>query len=169
MKKIFAFLLLITIYSCDDGDIQIETLNFDDSDIQFCGSTPTTETTLFFKTVDKEALILTLKSGTLKNEPSEGEVLYPISGDTKITYRIFSDKVSKNYFCDMVPPMTPTVIEEIEAQSGSVLITTIAKVEGEATSYEHTIRLSEISLVNKTNDQRITDLRINNFGTVITQ
>lgn len=159
----------MTFYSCDDGDIQIETINFDDSDIQFCGSAATTETTLFFKTIDREALILTLKSGTLKNEASEGEILYPISGDTKISYRIFSDKVGKNYFCDVVPPVTPTVIEEIEAQSGSVRITTIAKVNGEITTYEHTIRLSEISLVNKTNDQRITDLRINNFGIIITQ
>ncbi len=169
MKNIFAFFLLMTIYSCDDGDIQIETINFDDSDIQFCDSAATTGTTLFFKTVDKEALILTLKSGTLKNEASEGEIVYPISGDTKITYRIFSDKVSKNYFCDAVPPITPTVIEEIEAQSGSVLITTIAKVNGEVTTFEHTVRLSEISLVNKTNDQRITDLRINNFGIISTK
>src|SRR5690606_25939162 len=166
MKNIMIFLLLISVYSCDDGDLQIETLNFDDSDIQFCGSAATTETTIFFKTIDQEALILTLASGTLKNEASEGEIAYPISGNTKITYRIFSDRVSRNYFCDAVPPIIPTVIEEIEAQSGSVLITTIAKVEGETTTYEHTIRLNEISLVNKTNDQRITDLRINNFGIV---
>src|SRR5690606_18511786 len=169
MKNILACFLLITIYSCDDGDIAIETINFDQSDIQFCGNAPTTGTTLFFKMVDEEALILTLRSGTLKTEASDGEVPYPISGDTKITYRIFSDKISKNYFCDVLPPQTPSVIEEIEAQSGSVLITTVAKVVGEATTYEHTIRLSEISLVNKTNDQRITDLRINNFGTVTTQ
>src|SRR5690606_33678616 len=155
--------------SCDDGDLQIETLNFDDSDIQFCGSAATTGTTIFFKTIDEEALILTLGNGTLKNEASDGEIEYPISGNTKITYRIFSGNVSRNYFCDIIPPMTPTVLEEIEAQSGSVLITTIAKVEGETTTYEHTIKLNEISLVNKTNDQRITDLRINNFGTVTTR
>lgn len=169
MKNIIICLSLLVFHSCDDGDLQIETINFDDSDIQFCDIAPTTGTTLFFKTVDKEALILTLKSGTLKNEASEGEIAYPISADTKITYRIFSDKVTKNYFCDIVPPKTPTVMEEIEAQSGSVLITTIAKVEGETTTYEHTIRLNEISLVNKTNDQRITDLRINNFGTITTK
>ena len=169
MKNILIFLLLLSVYSCDDGDLQVETLNFDDSDIQFCGNAATTGTTLFFKTIDQEALILTLGSGTLKNEASEGEIAYPISGTTKITYRIFSDKVSKNYFCDAVPPITPTVIEDIEAQGGSVMIAPIAKVEGETTTFEHTIRLSDISLVNKTNDQRITDLRINNFGTVTTR
>ncbi|GGW31293.1 hypothetical protein [Arenibacter certesii] len=169
MRNILLFVFLISLYSCDDGDLQIETINFDDSQIQFCGSTPTTESTVFFKIVNNEALILTLSSGTLINEEYEGEVQIPISGETKVTYRIFSDKVSKNYFCDAVPPITPTVTEEIEAQSGFVLITTTAKVEGETTSYEHTIKLSEISLVNKTNDQRITDLRINDFGTVTTK
>ncbi|MDX1364662.1 hypothetical protein [Arenibacter latericius] len=169
MRNILLFVFLISLYSCDDGDLQIETINFDDSQIQYCGSSPTTESTVFFKIVNNEALILTLKSGILKNEVSEGEVQYPISGDTKVTYRIFSDKLSKNYFCDAVPPITPTVIEEIEALSGFVLITTTAKVEGETTTYEHTIKLSEISLVNKTNDQRITDLRINDFGTITTK
>ncbi|MCM4168961.1 hypothetical protein KCTC52924_00274 [Arenibacter antarcticus] len=169
MKNILLFVLLISLYSCDDGDLQIETINFDDSEIQFCESAPTTSSDLFFKIAGNEALILTIKSGTLKNEASDGEVQYPVSGDTKVTYRIFSDKLSKNYFCDVVPPTTPTVTQEIEAQGGFVLITTTAKIEGETTTYEHTIRLSEISLVNKSNDQRITDLRINEFGTVTTK
>lgn len=169
MRNILLLVILLGFYSCDDGDLQIETINFDDSEIQFCGSTPTPESTLFFKITGSEALVLSLKSGTLKNEASEGEIQYPISGDTKITYRIFTDKVVKGYFCDALPPIAPTVLEEIEAQSGFVLITTTAKTEGETTSYEHSIRLSEISLVNKTNDQRITDLRINNFGTVTTK
>ncbi|MCK0190253.1 hypothetical protein [Arenibacter sp. F20364] len=168
MKNLLTFLLCLALYSCDDGDLQIETINFDDSDIQYCGSTVTTGTTLFFKMVDSEALILTLASGTLKNEASDGEVAYPISGSTIITYRIFSENVTTNYFCDVIPVTEPTVIEEIEAEGGSVLITTTEIVDGENTSYEHTIRLSEITLINNSNGQRITDLSINDFGTVTT-
>ena len=59
-------------------------------------------------------------------------------------------------------------MEEIEAESGSVLITTTEIVDGENTSYEHTIRLSEITFINESNNQRITDLSINDFGTVTT-
>ncbi len=169
MRNLLLFVFVISLYSCDDGDLQIETINFDDSSIQYCGSSPTTESTLFFKISGSEALILTLASGTLKNEVSNGEIQIPVTGNTKVTYRIFSDNVSKDYFCNPLPPATPTVTEEIEAQGGFVHITTTAKTEGETTSYEHNIRLSEISLVNKTNDQRITDLRINNFGTVTTK
>jgi len=169
MKNLLILLLCLALSSCDDGNLQIETINFDDSDIQYCGSTVTTSTTLFFKIAESEALILTIASGTLKNEASEGEVEYPISSNTTLTYRIFSANVTKNYFCDVIPVTEPTVIEEIEAQSGSVLITTTAIVDGEITSYEHTIRLSEITLINDSNNQRITDLSINDFGTVTTQ
>lgn len=169
MKNLLILLLCLALTSCDDGDLQIETINFDDSDIQYCGSTVTTSSTLFFKIVDSEALILTLASGTLKNEASAGEVEYPISSSTTLTYRIFSASVTQTYFCDVIPVTEPTVIEEIEAESGSVLITTTAVVDGENTSYEHTIRLSEITLINNSNNQRITDLSINDFGTVTTE
>ncbi|MCM4171312.1 hypothetical protein DHD32_07455 [Arenibacter sp. TNZ] len=169
MKNLLILLLCLALTSCDDGDLQIETINFDDSDIQYCGSTVTTSSTLFFKIVDSEALILTLASGTLKNEASAGEVEYPISSNTTLTYRIFSASVTQTYFCDVIPVTEPTVLEEIEAESGSVLITTTAVVDGENTSYEHTIRLSGITLINNSNNQRITDLSINDFGTVTTE
>ena len=75
--------------------------------------------------------------------------------------------VTKNYFCDQVPPVTPVVIEEILAEGGEVLITTIQS-ETDTTIYEHTIELSGISLVNS-QGERITNLNIDNFGTITTQ
>ena len=168
MKNLLTFLLCLTLYSCDDGDLTIETIDFDDIDIDYCDTTVTTTTTLFFKISGNEALILTLASGTLKSEASDGEVEYPISSSTTLTYRDFSDDVSSDYFCDLIPTTEPTVLEEIEAESGSVLITTTAIVNGDTTTYEHTIRLSEITFINASNNQRITDLSINDFGTVTT-
>lgn len=168
MKKFLTFLLCLALCSCDDGDLTIETIDFDDIAIDYCDTTVSTSTTLFFKINGNEVLILTLASGTLKNVASEGEVEYPISSSTTLTYRDFSDDVSSNYFCDLIPPTEPTVVEEIEAESGSVLITTTAVVDGETTTFEHTIRLSGITFINASNNQRITDLSINDFGTVTT-
>lgn len=168
MKNLLTFLLCLTLYSCDDGDLTIETIDFDDIAIDYCDTSVTTSTTLFFKINGNEALILTLASGTLKNEASDGEVEYPISNSTTLTYRDFSDDVSSDYFCDLIPTTEPTVVEEIEAESGVVLITSRAVVAGDTTTYEHTIRLSEITFINASNNQRITDLSINDFGTVTT-
>ncbi len=65
-----------------------------------------------------------------------------------------------------IPATTPSVIEDIIAEAGEVLITTTL-AEGTTDTFEHTIQLSEITFITSTN-QRITDLRINEFGTVTT-
>ncbi len=165
MKKILALCLMFSIISCDDGDLQIEVLDFDESSIQYC-ETISLDTRIFFKINDDEALILNLQSGLLKNEVSDGTITSTVPGKSKITYRIFTDKVSKDYFCNEIPLTEPVVANEIEAQGGEVLITTILGEDGE--SYIHNIQLSKTSLVTK-DGSRITDLRISDFGTVTTK
>lgn len=164
MKQVILFAFLGLFLSCDDGDLQIETLNFDDSAIDFCG-TVTTGSQVFFKINGDEALILTLEEGILKNEVSDGNIESAIPGNSQITYRIFSANVSNSYFCGNIPPTTPTVIDEIGAIDGVVLVNTILLEDG--VTYQHTIQLSEISLVND-DGSRITDLSINDFGVVTT-
>ncbi|NJB72357.1 hypothetical protein GGR42_002848 [Saonia flava] len=166
MKQFLFFCLLTSLISCDDGDLQIEVLDFDDSTIQQCESNVTTATRIFFKINDDEALILNLQNGLLKNEVSDGVITSAVPGQSKITYRIFSDNVSKNYFCDAIPLAEPTVTDEIEAEDGEVRITSVLDEDG--ISFKHKIELSGISLVTENGD-RITDLRISDFGEVITK
>ncbi len=169
MKKILVFALLATFLACDDGDLQIETLDFDSASIEVCDNNPieANSTNVLFKLNDTEALILELPADAILNEVSEAEIEKSVSasGSTKITYRTFSDNVSKNYFCSEIPLTEPTVVEEIIAEGGSVFINTV--ISTDSTNYEHTITLSGISLVTSDNS-RITDLSINNFGTVTT-
>lgn len=164
MRKIALFSFLFLLISCDDGDLQIETINFDDGDVQYC-NTATTATSIFFKINEDEALILNLQTGIIKNEVSDGIIISTVPAQSKITYRIFSDNVTKNYFCDAVPPVTPSVLQEINAEGGEVLVETTTK---DSITYEHQIKLSGISLVDDSG-HRITDLRINDFGTFSTK
>ncbi len=167
MKKLLFCGLLMLCFSCDDGDLQIETLDFDSATIQNCDGITVDIANVLFKLNDSEALILELPSGSIKNEISEGAIEFAVtsSGPVKISYRTFSDTVSNTYFCSDIPVTTPEVVEEIIAQGGTVLITTTLNVDG--VTYEHEIELSGISLVTS-NDTRITDLSIDNFGTVTT-
>lgn len=166
MRILFAFAILVLINSCSDGDIQIETIDFDSASLEFCDTEITTSSTVFFKLNTSEALILELQSGVLKNEASDGTISSTVPGQSQITYRTFSDNISKAYFCDEIPPTTPTVIEEILAEGGEVFITTLQNAT-DTTKYDHTIEFSGISLV-RDNGERITDLTINNFGTITT-
>ena len=167
MKKSLFYGVLIFLFACDDGDLQIETLDFDNATIQNCDPISVETANVLFKLNSKEALILQLPNGSIKNEASEGPIGYLVttSGPAKITYRTFSDKVSKNYFCTDIPLTTPTVLDEIIAQGGQVFITTV--LNADEVTYEHTIELSGISLVTST-ETRITNLSIDNFGTVTT-
>nr|WP_255444143.1 hypothetical protein [Robiginitalea sp. SC105] len=150
---------------CSTGDLEIETIDFDEANVQFCG-TLTTETELFFKLNDSEALILQLESGLLANTDSGGEIESLIPGDSQLTYRVFDGDVSSSYFCGEIPPATPIVIDEIEAEAGSVLITTLRDAS-DTTRYEHEIRLAGISFVNS-RGERLTNLSVDDFGTLTT-
>ncbi len=169
MKNIVFCLFYLLFMACDDGDLQIEALDFDNAAIQVCDDNIVTanEANLLFKLNESEALILELPATAIKNEVTPESLEFGVSatGPVKITYRTFSDKVTKTYFCNTVPLAEPTVLSEIIASGGSVFINTIQTVD--TTSYEHTITFSGISLLTSEN-VRITNLSIDNFGTVAT-
>ena len=166
MKHLLLVLLLVVFAGCSDGDLQIETIDFNSVPVQFCGSKATTATRVFFKLSSDEALILELQSGVLKNKVSDGTLVSTVPGQSKVTYRIFSADVSKSYFCSNIPQSSPVVTQEITAAAGEVLVTTI-KSPNDTTAFQHTIELSGISLIND-KGERITDLSINEFGTITT-
>ena len=165
MKKYLLIGCSILFFGCNDGDLQIETVDFDSIDtVQNCDVVSVSTSNVLFKINGDEALIITLPSGLLKNTVTTTDIESAVPGNSQVSYRIFSDNVSSAYFCDSPPPLTPTVMEEIEAQGGSVLVTTSST---DNTTFTHTIKLSGISFLNE-NGSRITDLQINEFGTVTT-
>lgn len=163
MKKLFIAPIFMLLMCCSDGDLDIETIDFDSAAVEQCGTVSTT-TRIFFKRNGDEALILNLQSGLLKNEATTETISSTVPGQSTLTYRIFNENISSSYFCADIPPATPLVSEEIAAEDGQVLITTVAVDE---TTFEHTIQLQGISLVNA-QGERITDLSINDFGTITT-
>lgn len=160
-------LILVPFWSCNDGDLQIESISFDEIAIQTCEATVTTGTTVFFKISGEESLILDLQDGILKNEVSQDTLASSIPGQSSLIFRLFSGIVSKNYFCDAIPPVEPTVREDIEAVSGEVLVSTVQNA-ADSTLFEHSIFLRNVTLIND-QGERITDISINNFGTVTTK
>lgn len=168
MRKLsLPILLMFILSSCSDGDLQIETIDFDSVSPESCDDLQAATSNLLFKINDDEALILDLQSGALNNGVV-GETITTestVPSQSSITYRIFSEDVSNNYFCDEIPPVTPTVVQEIEAEDGTVIIETTADADN--TNFVHTISLSGISFVT-TSGERITNLTINEFGEVTT-
>lgn len=156
------------LFSCSDGDLQIETIDFDSVSLQYCTAPELATKNILFKINDTEALILELQSGVL-NKGVVGETITTqstVPGQSQLTYRIFSGNVTKNYFCDEIPTVEPTVIDEVEAEDGLVIIETTADAENG--NFVHTISLSGISFVTG-EGERITNLSISEFGEVTTE
>lgn len=167
MKKLFLLLICPLFFGCDDGDLQIETLDFNSIvTVQTCNTVSITTQNTLFKLNDNQALIIDLAANVLKNEEGVIEIEITDSTDTTLIYRIFSDAATSNYFCDDIPPITPTVIDEIVASKGTLKITTVLSDTTEG-SFEHTIEIIDITL-DTSQGQRITDLTIDEFGTITT-
>ncbi|MEM9687605.1 MAG: hypothetical protein AAF934_11890, partial [Bacteroidota bacterium] len=69
MRKYLGLFAIILLWGCDDGDLEIKEISFDEVLLNSC--TETLTTTVFFKLKEDESLILVLQDGILKNEVGE--------------------------------------------------------------------------------------------------
>ncbi|MEM9142152.1 MAG: hypothetical protein AAGA86_04145 [Bacteroidota bacterium] len=167
MKYPVFLTIVLLLCSCDDGDLQIEAVNFDDVSLSSCDSSGSTETTFFFKIDGDEALLLELSSGLLENSTSlDGSIQDNISssGTPQLIYRLFTDDVSSSYFCDEVPPLEPTVLVENLASAGDLtILSNVGDVTASAKNYNHNITLTNLTLNNDQNE-RLTDTSTLEYG-----
>ncbi|HZJ19118.1 MAG TPA: hypothetical protein VFD35_02035 [Pricia sp.] len=170
MKKILFLAMLIGLSSCDDGDLQIEQVNFDASNIEFCpGIADPTQTTFFFKINQDEALLLNLPGGLINNATSEpGNFVSTIPDNSNLIYRFFSGNVTSAYFCDAIPPLEPSVVKENLATAGNISVDTkVDTLTAETKEYRHTISITDLTLNNDQGEQ-LTDLSTLVYGDFIT-
>jgi len=122
MKKIIGLVLLtFSLHSCDDGDITLQSFNFDSQSIQKCSST-----NLLFKINDSEALLLDIPESNLPTDATPDDTPVELSVNTthQIIYRKYSETVTSSSFCGDIPPATPVVTKEWNASGGKIIIIT---------------------------------------------
>lgn len=172
MKKYFGLLFcLIALNACDDGDMVFESLSFNsEASAADCGSSSTINSV--FKIDGSEALILKIDGNeTINNldvktfpfrnqETAEGaSKIFKINSQNRVIYRVFNDAVSATYFCQDIPPISPTVITEsttLNNGDGRIEIKTRKLVpenetpyaSASAIKYRHTITLRNITFSN---------------------
>jgi len=94
MKKLILFFALFAGLSCNDGDLDISSFEFEDQ-VSICG---TTQYTLYRLSTDeqREALIVTLSNQQIRKDE---DIVVPVSvtenGDFTVTYRLFEDQVTR--------------------------------------------------------------------------
>ena len=138
MKKLIIFFLAFSLFSCNDGDFDVPSFEFTEV-VNSCG-----EYTLYIANKNStEILILTL--GIVQIGNTVGDETYSISSSLEVNYRIFEDGIGTDYFCQPIPPLTPIVLKELNAESGTINITTTEIFNNEVlTGYTYTITISDL-------------------------
>lgn len=144
MKKLVFFLVAFSLVSCNDGDYDVPAFDFETT-VYSCD-----DTLLYIMNSDEtEAFILEFDTDDLATE--EGTETFSISTTYTATYRLFDDSIGDSYFCQAIPSSTPNVIDEIEAESGTItVVTTADETDGEITGYTYDISISDLLLLDGT-------------------
>jgi hypothetical protein len=125
MKKFLGLLALILLLNgCNDGDLKVEAINFDNATAQSCGE-------IIYKLKETEALFIKIPEGTnaFVNEitPENTPVVIPIGSNVIVRYRSYNGNVTSDNICpNVVQPITPIATVEWVALSGTIEITTTA-------------------------------------------
>jgi hypothetical protein len=157
MKKIFGLLVCVLLLSsCDDGDLVVETFNFDDASIQKC-----TDSAPLFKINAEELLLLDIPASFFPNEvtPDGQPRIATISSENRVIYRKYDGEVSNSVICSVVPPASPLVQQEWNAAAGGTIeivtteVTTTDPVTSEVTvtGYKHQIKFITMEFVGTQN------------------
>ncbi|MDO5105380.1 hypothetical protein [Capnocytophaga sp.] len=149
-KRSNTFITLIfalLIVACNDGNLGVETIRFDNSDVLSCKSDTTA--TFLFKYNAQQALILELPKDVLENK--EKSVTGKIASDYKMYYRTFSEAVNTSYFCADYPPTMPSVVSQFQATGGNISIVTkpiYNETTQELLRYDHLITITDLVILN---------------------
>src|SRR6478672_528068 len=152
MKKIIGLLALaLFLNGCDDGDLTVETINFDAVPAVKCSLND-----IIYKLNGTEILALEVPASqnAFINEPTVVGTprIITLSGTNRVVYRTYNGTVSSANICATVPASTPNVTEEWTATSGRIEITTTPVTVTNATTnattitkYNHYIVFKDIS------------------------
>jgi hypothetical protein len=155
MMKKYTCLLLFALFlnGCDDGDLTIETFDFDTISAVSCSGTE--DYKLIYKLKGQESLLLQLPDEALKNEiTGDGAAKeFDINGSTiKLVYRIYDGPVAIPNICDAIRPASPNIINEWLAEAGKIIITTKANLSPPTadnatriTGYTHNIIIKNVT------------------------
>ncbi len=172
MKRILRILsLLLFITACDDGNLTVDVIDFSEVAVQKCS-----DKDVIYKVKDAELLFIEIPASTFINDATvEGEPIeVTINSTNKVTYRKYDGTVSSANICPTVPNATPNLIEEWNASSGTIQITSAAikstnTVDNSTriTGYTYNIVFKNITFQKPTGPQVYETFIFGNYATTV--
>lgn len=122
MKKyIWALIAGLVLSSCDDGDVIVTSFDFEETALQECGGPGNY---VFFKINANSQESISLLIGTQDSiYTQDGTRSFSIDGTAnQLNYRTFDVAPTASYFCNSIPPTTPTVLQDYSANDGTATL-----------------------------------------------
>lgn len=173
MKRFLGLVsLLLFINACDDGDMAVETIDFDAVTAVKC-----TSKDVIYKVKDNEILFLEIPATDFVNDETllDTPIVIPISATKRVVYRLYSGEASADNICPTVPNATPNVLEEWITTSGTIEITTTAvkttdpiTLATTITKYNHYIVLKDVTFQKPSGPQIYETFVFGNYNTTAT-
>ena len=129
---------MFSFISCDDGEIFVQSFDFENQPLSYCDNN---ESILFYvsNSSDTEAVLANLTLN-LDDLLVTGDLSYDLSlSGNDVNFRIFDNPTSPDYFCSAIPPISPNVVQEYSAISGTAeifVVVTQDDLDGVPTSAE---------------------------------
>ena len=175
MRKFLGLLLVVlTLNGCDDGDIEVEAINFDDVNASSCGE-------VIYKIRENEALFLKIPASrnAFLNEitPEGSPRIFPIGSEVIVRYRGYNGAVTSDNLCpDVIQPIFPIATIEWSGIGGNLeVVTTPVMSTPDATtgatklvSYNHNITFKNIIFLKPTGRQIYNEFVFGDYTTAAT-
>ena len=118
IKKGIVCLLLMTLFSCNDGDVFFTELTFDDFEVQYCEGS---SSLIFYKITDEpyQTISFTTALANTSFLTTPGDHTSTITASDSFYYRQYNGNPSI-IFCSDFPPSTPTITNEFVSTTGTV-------------------------------------------------
>lgn len=175
MKKFLGVLVLVFLLnSCDDGDVTVDPVTFDEVEAENCGQ-------LVYKLTENRAIIIKLPEGTenitdiFVNDLNETTPrALTIGNNANVIYRIYNGTVTDAALCSSPPPVSPVATEEWLATAGTILFVTTPVYTApdtetgatKITRYRHSIVFRDIKFAKPDGtDQNYSEFNFGNFFT----
>jgi len=172
MKKYLGLLFLIVLMNgCDDGDVTVEAINFDDVTASSCGN-------ILYKLKENQALFVKIPDSydAFKNEitPVGTPDIILIGGEVEVRYRTYNGNVTRDNICpDIIQPIFPIAVAEWNAIAGFIEIATtpiysapnVTTGATKLVKYNHNIVFKPITFNKPVGQQRYDEFTFGDFTT----
>jgi len=163
-RSISMFILALSLTACDDGDITLQSFDFEAQAIQKC-----TTNELLFKIKSAELLVVTLPNSATANvvTPDGQPRIIQVNTTNRVLYRKYSGNLSAASICSTIPPSNPSVVKEWVATGGTIEVITTERrnANDELIGYTHNIRFVNINFSSTTDSFSFVSYIFGNYQT----